>query len=254
MLQQAKAAAAKAVELDSSLAEAHVALARIATVFEWDWGVAEREYRRAIELNPNFVPAHHFYSHYLVLMNRFEASLAEGQRALALDPLDVGINFHLGWNYRQVRQYDQAEAQLKKTLGMNPNHTGARSVLGFVYVQQGRYQEGIAALQKALEQGGRDVRGNLAMAYALAGQRDEAQKLLKQLQAEAWHKYVSPYNIAKIYLGLGEKEQAFIWLEKAIVERDGNLADPGLNVDVIFDGLHADPRFADLLRRMGLTP
>jgi eukaryotic-like serine/threonine-protein kinase len=252
LFQQAKVAASKAVELDSTLAEAHLALAEIARVFEWDWNGAEREYKRASELNPNFVPVHHFYAHHLVLMNRFEESLAESQRALALDPLDVGINFHLGWNYCHVRQYDQAETQLKKTLAMDPNHTGVRSVLGLVYVHQGRYQEAIAALQKSREQRGRDFRGNLALAYALAGQRDEAQKLLKQLQEEGRHKYVSPYNIAKIYLGLGEKDQAFVWLEKAIVEREGNLTDPGLHVDAVFDSLHSDPRFANLLRRMGL--
>ncbi|MEP7339360.1 MAG: tetratricopeptide repeat protein [Acidobacteriota bacterium] len=253
LFQKAKAAASKAVELDSTLAEAHLSLAEIARVFEWDWNAAEREYKRAIELNPNFVPAHHFYAHHLVLMNRFEESLAESQRALALDPLDVGINFHLGWNYYNVRHYDQAEAQLKKTLGMNPNHSEARAILGLVYVQQGRYQEALAAIQKSIEQGGgRDIRGQLGPVYAIAGQRDEAQKLLAQLQEEAKHKHVSPYDIAKIYAGLGEKDQAFIWLEKAIAERDGNLTDPGLNVDVVFDTLRSDPRFQDLLRRVGL--
>jgi tetratricopeptide (TPR) repeat protein len=136
---------------------------------------------------------------------------------------------------------------------MNRNHSGAHGILGYVYAQQGRYQEAIAELQKNTELGGIDTRGSLGQVYAIAGQRGAAQKLLTQLQVEGKHKHVSPYNIAKIYAGLGEQEQAFVWLEKALAERDSNLTDPGLNVDVVFESLHADPRFAALLRRMGLT-
>ncbi len=245
--------ALRAVELDDTLAEAHTSLALIAHSYEWDWSSVEREFKRAIALNPNYVVAHHFYAHYLVLMGRLEEALAESQRALALDPLDVAMNFHLGWYYYQARQYDQAVVQLQKTLAMNRNHNGAHGILGHVYAQQGRYQEAIAELQKNAELGGIDTRGSLGHVYAISGQRGEAQKLLAQLQEEARHKDVSPYNIAKIYAGLGEQEQAIAWLEKAVVARDSNLTDPGLNVDVVFDSLHADPRFADLLRRMSLA-
>ncbi|NOT60903.1 MAG: tetratricopeptide repeat protein, partial [Acidobacteria bacterium] len=124
---------------------------------------------------------------------------------------------------------------------------------GQVHAQQGRYPEAVAEIRRCEELKGRDIRGELGRVYALAGQRNEAQKLLAQLLEEAKHKPVSSYNIAQIYAGLGEPEQVLVWLEKAVAERDGNLTDPGLKVDVIFEKLHADPRFADLLRHMGLA-
>ncbi len=251
-LQKAEEAAAKAIAVDDTLAEAHLSLAEIARVFDWDWNTAEREYRRAIELTPNVAAPHHFYAHHLVGVGRFEEALAEGLRALALDPLDVGMNFHLGWHYFYTRQYEQAVPQLQKTLSLDPTHSGAHGILGLTYGQQGRYSEAVTEIRRMEELKGRDIRGNLGHVYALAGQRNEAQKLLAQLQEEAKHKPVSPYNIAKIYAGLGEPEQVLVWLEKAIAERDGNLTDPGLKVDVIFEKLHADARFAALLRRMGL--
>ncbi len=251
-LQKAKEAAAKAIALDDTLAEAHLSLAEIARVFDWDWNTAEREYRRAIELTPNVAAPHHFYAHHLVGLGRFDEALAESLRALALDPLDVGMNFHLGWYYFYTRQYAQAAPQLQKTLSLDANHSGAHGILGLTYGQQGRYSEAVAEMRRMEELKGRDMRGNLGRVYALAGQRNAAQKLLAELQEEAQHKPVSPYNIAIIYASLGEQEQAFAWLEKAIAERDGNLTDPGLKVDVIFEQLHADVRFAALLRRMGL--
>lgn len=255
-LQKAKEAAAKAVELDDTLAEVHLSLAHIARVFEWDWKTAEREYQRAIELTPNFTEAHHFYAHYLVLQGRFEEALAESLRALAFDPFDVGMNFHLGWFYYRTRQDEKAVEQLKKTLEMDPNYSGAHGVLGLIYGEQGRYPEAFAELQKNQELKGFDLRGYWGRIYALAGRRDQAQKLLAQLLAETQlpNKHVSPYHIAIIYASLGEKEQAFAWLDKAIDERDGQLSDPGLKVDRVFDSLRSDPRFADLLRRINLSP
>ena len=250
-LQKAKEAAAKAVELDDTLAEVHLSLAHIARVFEWDWKTAEREYQRAIALTPNYAEAHHFYAHYLVAQGRFDEALAESLRALAFDPFDVGMNFHLGWYYYRTRQDEKAVAQLKKTLEIDPN-----GVLGLTYGEIGQYSEAFAELQKNQELKGLDLRGNWGRIHALAGQRDEAQKLLAQLLAETQlpDKHVSPYNIAVIYASLGEKEQAFAWLEKAMAERDGNLTDPGLKVDRVFDNLRSDARFISLLRRMGLTP
>ncbi len=126
-------------------------------------------------------------------------------------------------------------------------------MLGLVYGQQGRYQEAIAEIQKGRESRGPDNRGFLGYVYAVAGQRGEAQKLLDQLLEEAKYKFVSPVNIARIYVGLGEKDQAFAWLEKAITEHDGNINHPGIKVDSHFDNLRSDPRFADLLRRLGLN-
>jgi tetratricopeptide (TPR) repeat protein len=186
----------------------------------------------------------------LIYLGRFAESLVESERALALDPLDVGMNFHLGFHYYNAHQYDQAIAQLQKALDMNPNHSDAHSVLGMVYEQKGRYQEALAELQKNKELGGVDQRGCLGHVYATSSQRGEAQKLLDQLQEEAKHKNVSPCNIARIYEGLGRKDEAFAWLEKAYAERDSNVTN--LKVDPEFDGLHSDPRFTDLLRRIGL--
>jgi TolB-like protein/DNA-binding winged helix-turn-helix (wHTH) protein/Flp pilus assembly protein TadD len=245
---RAKAAALRAVELDDTLAEAHTSLGVIALLQEWDWEGAEREFSRAIALKPNYVNAHHWYSHYLIYRGRFAESLAESQHALALDPLDVGMNFHLGFHYYNARQYDQATAQLQKVLDLNPNYSEAHCILGLVYEQTGRLDEAIAELQKSTDLGGTDHRDVIGHMYALSGRRDEAQKLLAQLQEESKRKSVSPYNIAKIYEGLGEKDQAFLWLEKAYAERDSNLTN--LKVEPEFDSLRSDSRFADLLRRM----
>jgi TolB-like protein/DNA-binding winged helix-turn-helix (wHTH) protein/Tfp pilus assembly protein PilF len=250
---RAKTAALRAVEIDDTLAEAHVSLGRIAFNYEWDWAGAEREFKRAIALKPEFVPAHHWYSHVLILQGRFDESLSESMRALALDPLDVAMNFHLGFHYWNARQYDQASAQLEKTLTMDPNHHETHSILGLVYAQQRRYREALTEWQKSMELGGWDKRGFLGYMYAVSGQRGEAQKILTQLLDEARSKPVSAYNISRIYAGLGENEQAFSWLEKAIDERDSNLTMPGLKADVQLDTLRSDPRFQDLLARMHLS-
>jgi serine/threonine-protein kinase len=246
---KANAAALKAVELDDTLAEAHTSLAMIATLWEWDWNGAEREFKRAIALNPNYVDARHSYSHLLVDMGRFEESLAQSQRALALDPLDVGMNFHLGFHYYNARQYDQAKTQLQKTIGMDSKFPEAHSILGLVYEQQGLYSKAVAEIERSVELSGSDQRGSLGHLYAISGRRDDAQRLIDQLQEESKRQFVSPYYIAKIYAGLGEKSQAFAWLEKAYTERDSNIV--SLKVDAEFDSLRPDPRFTDLLRRMG---
>jgi tetratricopeptide (TPR) repeat protein len=174
--------------------------------------------------------AYHWYSHVLISQGRFDESLAQSLHALALDPLDVAMNFHLGFHYWNARQYDQARAQLEKTLTMDPYHHETHGILGLVYSQQRRYREAIAEEQKSMELGGWDKRGFLGYLYAVSGHRGEAQKVLGQLLDEARSKPVSAYNIAKIYTGLGEKEQAFSWLERAIDERDSNLTMPGLNL------------------------
>jgi TolB-like protein/DNA-binding winged helix-turn-helix (wHTH) protein/Tfp pilus assembly protein PilF len=250
---RAKAAASKAVEIDDTLAEGHVSLGRIAFNYEWDWAGAEREFKRAIELKPDFVPAHHWYSHVLISQGRFDESLAESLHALALDPLDVAMNFHLGFHYWNARQYDQASAQLEKTLRMDPNHHETHGILSLVYAQERRYSEAIAEQQKSMDLGGWDKRGFLGYLYAVSGHRGEAQKILAQLLEEARSKPVSAYNIARVYTGLGEKDHAFSWLERAIAERDSNLTMPGLRADVQLDTLRSDPRFQELLRRMQLS-
>ena len=246
----AKTAALRAIELDETLAEAHTSLGVIFMLQEWDWEAAEREFRRAIALNPNYVNAHHWYSHCLIYLGRFPESLAESQLALALDPLDAPMNFHLGFHYYNARQFDQASAQLQRVLNMNPNYAEAHCILAMVYEQTKRFDEAMAELKKNIEMGGIDRREIIGRLYAHLGQRDEAQKLIAQLKEESKRKSVSPYNIAKIYEALGEKDQAFLWLEKAYAERDSNVTN--LKVEPELDSLRSDSRYANLLRRMRL--
>ena len=219
-------------------------------VFELDWTGAERAFRRAIALNPNDVSAHHWYSHYLVSMGRFDESLAESQQALALDPLDVPMNAHLGFHFVQARQYDLAIAQLRKTIEMDPSSEMAHGLLGAAYERQGLYDEAIAEYRKGMERGGADLRGNLGHAYAVSGRRGEALRLLDALLEESTRKYVSPYNVAMIYAGLGETDDVFVWLDKAVDKRDSNIAN--LNVAPELDAFRSDPRFVGLLGRVGL--
>jgi tetratricopeptide (TPR) repeat protein len=185
-------------------------------------------------------------------MGRFDESLAESLQALAIDPLDTGMTFHLGFHYYNSRQYEQAIAQLQRALEMNHNHNDAHAILGLVYEQQRQYPEAIREMQKSVELGGVDNRGPLGHMYAMSGDRAAAQMLLEQLKEESKHRTVSAYHIARIYAGLADKEQAFAWLEKAFVEHDGNFTSPGVKVDQMLENLHGDPRFVDLLRRMSI--
>jgi serine/threonine protein kinase/Tfp pilus assembly protein PilF len=246
---KAKAAAIKALELDESLAEAHTSLALIALT-GWEWKNAEKEFKRSLELNPNYVNAYHWYSHCLISLGRFDESLVLSQRALALDPLDVAMNFHLGFHFFRARQYDQAITQLQKTIDMNPNSNAAHGILGVVLEETGRYDEAVSQLQKSVELGGFDMRASIGHVYAASGRKDEAQKILNQLLEESKQKYVSPYAIATLYEGLGNKDQAFAWLDRAFAEHDNSISD--LSVDQELDSLRSDPRFAELLRRLGV--
>jgi eukaryotic-like serine/threonine-protein kinase len=249
---KARAAAVRALELDDTLPEAHTSLGLLAMTVDRDWVRAESEFKRAIALNPNYVNARHWYSHYLLSMGRSEESLNQSQRALALDPLDVGMNFHLAFHYYMSRQYDQAVAQLERTLGMNRKFADAHTILALIYEQHGRYDDAITELRSSMELGGRDVRGLIAHVYAVSNRHDEARRILAQLKDEAKRTYVSPYLIAGVHAGLGEKDQALVWLEKAAGEQDIGIR--ALNRDPVFDSLHSDSRFIDLLRRFRLPP
>jgi eukaryotic-like serine/threonine-protein kinase len=250
---KAKDAAAKALQIDDTLAEAHTSLAFVKFYYDWDWSGAEREFKRAIELNPAYPEAHHIYSHYLMAMGRGEESLAESKRALELAPLDLVINVHLGWHYLYARQYDQAIEQIEKTAEMERNSALTHYWLGLAYEQKARYADAIAAFQRAIALfGGSSLtEAELAHTYAVSGQRAEAQKVIDKLQELAQRRYVSSYQIAATYAGLGEKDRAFAWLEKAYDERSDWLVN--LKVEQRFDGLRSDPRFADLLRRVNLA-
>jgi TolB-like protein/DNA-binding winged helix-turn-helix (wHTH) protein/Tfp pilus assembly protein PilF len=246
---KAKAAAMRAMEIDDTLAEAHASLAFTLMHYDWDWPGAEREFQRAIELNPNYAAAHHWYGLYLTAMERFDEAMVEMKHAQELDPLSLIINTNVGWVFYFRRQYDQAIEQFRKTLEMDPNFTSAHVKLGWAYEQKGMYEEAIGEFQTVLTRIGGDVLTELGHAYAVAGQRDEATKIIVELRERAKQPYVSPYLVATIYAGLGDKVQAFEWLEKSYKNRCGWLA--WLKVDPKLDSLRSDQRFADLLRRVG---
>ena len=245
------AAAAKALELDDTLAEAHHAQARVKRD-NWDLAGAEREFKRAIELNGNYAEAHHNYSHLLIALGRPAESLSESKRLLEIDPLDLQWNAHLGWYYLRMRQYDQAIAKCLGTLEMGENFW-SHYYLGQAYEQIGRYEEAIAEFKKAIPllKGNPEATAALGHAYAVSGQKGEAQKVLEELREYSKRQYVSPDNQALIYAGLGEKSKAIEQLQKAYEERAGQLI--YLNVDPRFDSLRSDARFQDLKRRVGLA-
>jgi adenylate cyclase len=252
---KAKEAALHALAIDNALGEAHASLAWVTFFYDWDWPAAEREFKRAIELNPNNADAHHWYSHFLMGQGRIEESLTQSKRALELSPFDILLNVHLGWHYLYARQYDQALEQIEKTVEMDKNFAETYPFLGLILEQKGRYDEAIAAFQNAIRlfPGGSSIaEAELAHTYAVSGNREAAQKIITELQELAKSKSVSSYQIAAIYAGLGEKDRAFAWLEKAYEERSDGLVN--VNADQRFDSLRSDTRFQDLARRIGLIP
>ncbi len=249
-----RAATMKALELDDRLGEAHAALGQVKRFQEWDFAGAEREFKRAIELNPNYPQVHHWYSHFLSSMGRMEESLAESRKFVELDPLSPAPTLHLGFHYLAARQYDLSIEQEKKALQMDPNYIEAHRQLGEAYLGKGMKKEALEELQKALELSGRSpgYLAALAQAYAVAGEREQAQELLKELQQRNRKEPVSPLLFAGIYAQLGEKDKAFAELEKAYEKRESNLV--YAKEDAAYDNLRDDPRYHDLLRRVGLPP
>ncbi len=252
-LPKARAAALKALEIDESLAEPHVSLAHIKYYYDRDWVAAEREYKRAIELNPNYPIAPLWYAVFLMSDGRFDEALAKARRAQELDPLSLPINMILGWVFLNARQYDQAVDQLRKTLEMEPNFILGHHRLGLVYEQQGKYAEAIAEFKQVVNLSAGSPLGlaGLAHAYALSGKRAEAQRMLEDLKRLSEQRYVSHASIAMVYVALGDRDQALAWLDQAEKARDGQLT--RIKADPRFDSLRSDPRFADLVRRVN-TP
>ena len=253
---KAKKAALKALELDDTLGEAHASLAIIKALYDWDWLGGEKEFQRAIELNPSYAIAHFRHGIALVHTGRLEEAITEEKRALELDPLSLPINRALGTTFYDARQYDQAIEQLQKALDLDPHFSPALEDLGFAYLRKSRYKEGIAEFEKDLVISPSDTTALavLAYAYAVSGRRADAQKVLDQLNELSEQKYVSARLRARIYVGLGEKDKAFEWLEKSYEERSIGVGFASIKVDPTFDPLRSDPRFADLLRRMKLQP
>jgi serine/threonine protein kinase/tetratricopeptide (TPR) repeat protein len=250
---RAKEAALKALQIDETLAEAHSSLAGVLTN-EWDWLGAEKEYKRSIQLNPAYATAHHFYAFYLAALGRLEKALAEIKHAYKLDPLSLIINRDLGLIFYYARQPDRAIEQYQKTLELDPNFLLAHQALGRAYLVKGMHQEALAEIQEAAHLSGESavMSAALAHAYAATGQTAAARKILADLLERSKQSFVSPSSIAVIYAGLGDTENALRWLEQAFEERSVGLLT--LKVHPIFDGLHPDARFQDLLRRIGLAP
>jgi TolB-like protein/DNA-binding winged helix-turn-helix (wHTH) protein/Flp pilus assembly protein TadD len=249
---RAKAAAEQALAIDSTLAEAHASLGFALARYDWDWIGAEHEFQRAIELKPNYAIAHHWYALQLAMMGRFQQAMMEMNKALELDPLSLIINANIGWLLFFERNYDQAKERLQRTLEMDPNFLSAQVKLGWVYEQQGMYEEAIVQFKNALALSGDDANiiGLFGNSYALSGNKVEAMKIINKLQAQSKQRYISPYWIANIYACLGEKDNAFQWLNKAFEERSGGLV--WLKVEPKLDPLRSDPRFLELLNAIGL--
>ncbi len=249
---RAKDAVLRALALDDSLAEVHTSLGLIHFSYDWDWAASEREFKRSLALNPNSAATHHWYSHLLVALGRTQESLAISLRALELAPLDLEISAHLVWHYIYARQYDEAIQQYRKAAELDPNFHEFYWFGGWACTLAGRPEESIEALERAvaLSGGSQYVKNSLACAYARAGNRGEAEKVVRELMEIAEHRYVSCYFKAAVQLALGNRELAFEQLEKAYEERDGWMA--YVAVDPLFEALHSDARHADLVRRLKL--
>jgi serine/threonine-protein kinase len=251
---QARQFAQKALALDPTLADAHLVLGAVHFFDDRDWAAADREFKRAIELNPGDSEARRTYSYYLSALGREGEAQAEVRRAQELDPLYIVTQVTSGWVFYFARQYDKATEQCKNALELDPNSAGAYNCLGLGYLARGMNDQAIAACQQAVRLSGnapsRAV--GLGEAYAAAGRKPEAQELLGQLREKSTQTYVSPVFLARLYLASGEREQALARLREAYEGRDYYLV--WLNVERAFDPLRADPRFQDLLRRIGFPP
>jgi TolB-like protein/Flp pilus assembly protein TadD len=248
---KAKAAAMKALEIDDMLAEAHTSLGFAHLLYDWEFTEAEREFKRAIKLNPAYANAHDGYGFYLKATGQNEAAISECQRAQKLDPLSLYAPVSLGWAYYFARQYERAAEQGRKALEIDPRFDFAHWIVGLALAQQGRAEEAVASLNQAviLTGGAITFMAYLGYAYGLAGMRTEAQMVLEDLEETARQRYVPSYFFAIVYLGLSEHDQAFAYLERAFEERSGFLA--YIKVEPMLDPLRDDPRFANLLKRVG---
>ncbi|HET6576761.1 MAG TPA: protein kinase [Gemmatimonadales bacterium] len=252
-LERARAEAERALALDETLAEAHTSLGWVVFIYDWDWPLADRHFRRALELNPRYSVARQWYAWFQVAMGQTELALAEGRRAIALDPASVSIRRSMGWLHYYARQPEQALEHLRRALAMNPTAEENHRLLGLAYLQSGQWDEAAAAFREAIaisHSPALAVAGLGAVA-AGRGRLDEARAALAQLERSASEEYVSPVAFVMMHAALGSSDAAFAWLDRAYEERRGWLA--YLNVEPMLDPLRGDPRFRKLLERMRLT-
>lgn len=252
-LSQAKEAALKAIELDPTLAEPHTSLAFIAETYEWDWASSEREYKRALELDPNDSRAHHFYASYLTYVQRFDEGIAEEKRARDLDPLSLPVNNALAGRLLAANRSQEALEQARATLDLDPNFAPVHQTLGWLYLKSGKSQESVQEFRRALELSGSNdiyLRSDLAFACAVTGNRKEAEKAITELKSLHAQGLAPSGSIAIIYGALGKTDEAFAWLDKAYQERDPELT--YIKVGRRFDPLRQDHRLQELADRMGL--
>jgi len=250
-LPRAKAAAIKAIDLDNTLGEAHTSLAFALSSFDWDWPSAENEFRRALELNPGYATAHHWYAWQLSILGRHGEAIAEMKEAKSLDPLSLIIHAELAELLLIAHLYDESMQQSRETIEMDPDFALAHNQLAEVYLQEQMHDDAITEFQKAVQlSGGSPIcTANLARAYASAHRTADAEQLLTGLKERSTPAYSNAAEIALVYAALGEKTQAMAWLERGFTER----FNPSVLLRPGFDSLRADPRFRDLLRRVGLT-
>jgi TolB-like protein/Tfp pilus assembly protein PilF len=251
---KAHLAASKALELDPTIAEGHAELGLVEFYYDWDWKQAEQEFRRAIELNPNYATAHQWYGYYLAAMSRFPEALDEAKKAQQIDPLSLSINTTLAGRYRDLHQYAEAIDLNRRTLEMDPNFMPAHIALGAAFEDEGIWPDAISEYQKAvaLSQDNPIALSSLGSAYGHSGDREAARKVIARLQKASKHHYVSAFDMASVFAGVGDADTAFHWLEKAFADRESQMA--FLNITRRMDPLRSDPRFASLTKRMGLSP
>jgi tetratricopeptide (TPR) repeat protein len=249
---RAKAAALKALEIDPSLAEARAPLAYTLHYYDWNWTEAEKEYRKSLEAAPNDATAHNYYASLLISLGRFEEGFAEWLRAQELDPLSLIIRAATGWSFYIARRYDEALREAENSLEMDPTFAVAHRVLGLALQKTSRPDEAIEELRKAVQLSGGSTQylADLGRALAIGGREAEARRTLGELEEISKSRYVSPYFVAALHLGLGDKDRAFDCLEEAYGER--SLGMTFLKLDPNLDDLRGDPRFGDLVRRVGL--
>ena len=251
-LPQAQAAATKALELDETLAEPHATLAFIHTWYDWNWSAAEREAKRAIELNPNWSFGHIAYAQMLSVTGRSQEAIAEGARAVELDPLSLIVNALNGYHLHLARRDDEAIARLKKTLELDSSFWIAHQFLGIAYVEKKMYPEAIAEFSQAVKLSGGNTEPLALNGYVsvLSGDTAKGRAVLQELKSLESQRYVPPSNLALLSYVLGEKDEAFSWLEKAYQDRDIRLC--RLKVDSKWDSMRSEPRFVEILKRIGL--